>query len=116
MPSGDRTGPMGMGSRTGRAAGYCAGYGAPGYTNRAFGRGCGMGMGRGGGRRGWRNRFFAIGLPGWVRALRGEAAPSEPAVRGQTLETLKDQARSLEGMLADVKRRMEELEGAAAKK
>ncbi|NOX97263.1 MAG: DUF5320 domain-containing protein, partial [Nitrospirae bacterium] len=26
MPGGDGTGPMGLGSRTGRAAGFCAGY------------------------------------------------------------------------------------------
>lgn len=33
MPGGDRTGPMGMGPMTGRAAGRCAGYGAPGSMN-----------------------------------------------------------------------------------
>ncbi|MFX1454113.1 MAG: DUF5320 domain-containing protein [Promethearchaeota archaeon] len=48
MPSGDRTGPRGLGSMTGRSLGYCAGYDTPGYT-----RGPGMGgawrRGRGGG-------------------------------------------------------------------
>lgn len=64
MPRGDGTGPMGMGPMTGRAAGYCAGFGAPGYVNpgpgwgygrgRGFGRGFGPGFGRGFGRRaGW---------------------------------------------------------------
>ena len=33
MPGGNRTGPMGMGPMTGRAAGYCAGYPVPGYMN-----------------------------------------------------------------------------------
>jgi len=33
MPWGDGTGPMGMGPMTGRAAGFCAGYGVPGYAN-----------------------------------------------------------------------------------
>ena len=33
MPGGDRTGPSGMGRRTGRIAGFCAGYPAPGYAN-----------------------------------------------------------------------------------
>lgn len=33
MPRRDRTGPAGMGPMTGRAAGYCAGYGTPGYMN-----------------------------------------------------------------------------------
>ena len=33
MPFGDGTGPRGMGPRTGRGAGYCAGFGQPGFTN-----------------------------------------------------------------------------------
>jgi hypothetical protein len=33
MPFGDRTGPAGMGPMTGRAAGFCAGFPAPGYMN-----------------------------------------------------------------------------------
>jgi hypothetical protein len=33
MPFGDRTGPRGMGPMTGRRAGYCAGFGRPGFTN-----------------------------------------------------------------------------------
>lgn len=82
MPGGDRTGPLGFGPMTGRAAGYCAGYpfagfmnpfygrgfargwsGYPftGLTTKLFGRGCGMGFGRGGGR-GRQNRFFSYGL------------------------------------------------------
>ncbi len=52
MPGGDRTGPSGLGSMTGRGLGYCAGYDMPGYTrglgmSRAGGRGRGMGYGRG---------------------------------------------------------------------
>jgi len=48
MPRGDGTGPLGMGPMTGRAAGYCAGYGMPGYMNPGYGRGCqnwGVGFG-----------------------------------------------------------------------
>jgi len=33
MPGGDETGPQGMGSMTGRAAGLCTGNNAPGYMN-----------------------------------------------------------------------------------
>ena len=55
MPRGDRTGPQGMGPMTGRAAGYCAGYDAPGYADPRFGRAYGMGRGYGGGGRGWRS-------------------------------------------------------------
>ncbi len=76
MPLGDGTGPMGYGPMTGRAAGYCAGYGMPGYMNpvpgggwgmgRGWGRGFGWGRGRG---RGWgRGRGFGRGR-GWGRGF-----------------------------------------------
>ena len=53
MPFGDGTGPRGMGPMTGRGAGYCAGFGRPGFTNPMpgrgrFGVGFGLGLGRGG--------------------------------------------------------------------
>lgn len=54
MPSGDRTGPRGMGSGTGRGAGYCSGNEEPGYMNRepmVVNRGRGRRGGRRGGRR-----------------------------------------------------------------
>jgi len=38
MPGGDGTGPMGLGSRTGRATGFCAGYHRPGFANPFPGR------------------------------------------------------------------------------
>jgi hypothetical protein len=33
MPFGDGTGPMGLGPRTGRGVGFCAGFGSPGFAN-----------------------------------------------------------------------------------
>jgi len=55
IPGGDGTGPSGWGPRTGRAAGYCAGYPIPGYANPIprFGRRFGAGRGRGRGFRRW---------------------------------------------------------------
>jgi hypothetical protein len=53
MPRGDRMGPLGMGSRSGRGAGHCAGFDVPGFANPRPGRGRGWGFGRGGG--GWRH-------------------------------------------------------------
>jgi ribosomal protein L15 len=50
MPGGDRTGPRGLGPKTGRSLGYCSGYDSPGYANPSFGRGFGRGWGRGFGR------------------------------------------------------------------
>lgn len=50
MPSGDRTGPMGQGPRTGRSLGFCSGYDMPGNL-KGFGGGMsrrgGFGRGRG---------------------------------------------------------------------
>jgi len=53
MPYGDRTGPEGRGSMTGRRAGYCVGNDRPGSyepSGYGIGRGGGRGLGRGGGR------------------------------------------------------------------
>lgn len=119
MPAGDGTGPMGMGPMTGRATGFCAGYGMPGYMNPIPGRGFGMGFGRGrgfwGGGRGWRNMFHATGLHGWARAgvPAGTpfAAPYATALtKEQELEMLKGQAGSFEAALGDIRKRLQELE------
>jgi hypothetical protein len=45
MPFGDGTGPMGLGPMTGRGAGFCAGFGMPGFTNLIPGRRFGFGWG-----------------------------------------------------------------------
>ncbi len=52
---------------TGRGAGYCAGYGVPGYVNTAPGGGLGRGGRFGGHGRGFRHGYYATGLPGWAR-------------------------------------------------
>ena len=43
MPQGDRTGPNGQGSMTGRRMGFCAGFNVPGCMNGGLGRGRGFG-------------------------------------------------------------------------
>jgi hypothetical protein len=123
MPGGDRTGPMGMGPMTGRAAGFCAGFPVPGFMNPFAARGF-WGRGRGGGR-GWRNRFYATGVPGRERAAWGwpafaagwrygvpYAAPyPQPAVsRDEELDLLKRQAEGFASTLAEIKKRIAELE------
>jgi len=61
MPGGDKTGPMGQGSRTGRGMGYCAGFNQPGFmTGFPGGMGLGRGMGRG---RGMGVRFGGTVVP-----------------------------------------------------
>ena len=47
MPSGDRTGPLGKGQKTGRALGYCTGNNEPGFRRDGLGRGLGRGQGLG---------------------------------------------------------------------
>ncbi len=115
MPAGDGTGPMGLGPRTGRGLGYCAGYGAPGYMNPAPGRGLGLGWGRGRGwglGRGWRHAYYATGLPGWARAgyapAWGGYAP--PVSAEQESNWLKGQAEALRRQLDAINQRLEELE------
>jgi len=128
MPGGDRTGPAGAGPMTGRAAGYCAGFGVPGFMNPIPGRGL---WGRGGGW-GWRNWFYATGLPGWARAVQGwpayggpgfagaypppyagayPAGTADPAeVRKQELGWLKGQAEYFEDALDGIRKRINDLE------
>jgi len=114
MPGGDRTGPMGFGPMTGRAAGFCAGYSEPGYMNPVAGRGYG-GRGRGfcgrGSGRGWRNWYYATGLPDWARAgfgFWGHAAPTASAE--QELTGIKQQADFMQDSLSQINKRIEQLE------
>jgi len=115
MPRGDRTGPMGAGPMTGRGAGYCAGYGVPGYAYPMPGRGFGLGWGGGWGRgRRWRHWQYATGLPGWARfgpvPAWGYGPYAEPVTREQEIESLKAQAGWLEEQLQAVNRCLGELE------
>lgn len=118
MPAGDRTGPIGRGPMSGRAAGYCAGFGMPGYANPLPGQGFGMGFGRGrgawgrgfgGGGRGWRHMYFATGLPGWARF--GAYPQPNPQVDPETeKQALKNQAEALQLELDFIKKRLSEIE------
>jgi hypothetical protein len=130
MPGGGRTGPMGMGGMTGRAAGYYAGFGAPGSANPIAGRGLGMGFGRGhgargrgagGGGRGWRNMFYATGLPRWMR-FGGNAAPDRYQTSYQKqdpemeMHTLKNQAQILRSELDTIEKRLAEIKTGTAER
>lgn len=103
MPRGDGTGPMGMGSMTGRGAGFCAGFASPGYakqTGYATGFGCG---------RGFRRMYNATGLPGYARysanAMASASADDEK-------ELLNRQANFLENQLKQVKKRISNFDDA----
>jgi hypothetical protein len=123
MPAGDGTGPYGMGPMPGRAAGYCGGYDAPGWSNPGPGWGLGFGWRGGGGRGGgWRHRnwYYATGVPGWARAgypppwgappawaYGPFAGPPEPE---QEVAFLNQQAKWLQQQLDRISQRLEELE------
>ena len=117
MPGGDGTGPMGMGPMIGRAAGFCAGYGMPGYMNPIPGRGYGMGFGRGRGfwgRGGGRGRgFWGRGWGAWGGVPYGApyAAPyAAGPTKEQELDMLKGQAEQFEAALGDIRKRLQEIE------
>ena len=109
MPRGDRTGPGGMGPMTGRAAGYCAGYPAPGYANPVPARGFGFGFGGGG--RGWRHWYHATGLPRWARgyAPGWGYGPYAPPTGEQEADALRTQAEWLQGQLDAIQEHIKEL-------
>ncbi|MEW6187044.1 MAG: DUF5320 domain-containing protein [Thermodesulfobacteriota bacterium] len=105
MPGFDRTGPLGMGPRSGGGRGFC-GPGVNRYSagigwfgrGRGLGRGLmGMGLGWGGffaGPRSWRRGFF----PGYNPTTDEEAS------------VLKGKAASLKEMLGSIEQRLRELE------
>ncbi|MGE4545512.1 MAG: DUF5320 domain-containing protein [Pedobacter sp.] len=109
MPRGDGTGPRGMGSRTGRVTGFCAGFEMPGYANSVRAGGGAMRCGRG---RGWRNMFYATGLPGSAR-FGGYGMPYGQSDRPDAemqKHLLKRQAEDLQDELNSVKKRLAEVE------
>jgi hypothetical protein len=108
MPQGDRTGPMGQGSRTGKSLGLCSGYDTPGFAKgyggqgRGFGIGRGMGNGRGFGRgRRSGNVFsgFSQGFP-WMPSIS----------KDEEIKHLKSQADSLQRSQQAIEKRLGELE------
>jgi hypothetical protein len=110
MPRGDGTGPLGQGPRTGRAAGYCAGYDVPGFMNPVSGRGFwGRGFRGGGGGRGYR-WFWRTGYYGYP----GPAVPPVPPVApypGTPYQAdPKEEIKYLEGVAETVKKELEAIQ------
>jgi hypothetical protein len=101
MPGGDGTGPMGLGPRTGRGAGYCAGFNAPGFANPLPRRGIGFG-------RGFRGRGFEF--------RRMAFAPTEPVYREpvelskeEKIKILEADRKDIEAELEEIKKEIEEI-------
>ncbi len=118
MPRGDRTGPHGVGPRTGRGLGFCTGNEEPGYANPAYGLGRRMGRGVGRGRStGWRagrgagwgrgNRNFFGGPPGWGRAVLADSG----IAKEDEISWLESQAQRLKDSLENLQKRLDTLKG-----
>jgi hypothetical protein len=104
---------MGMGSMTGRGAGYCAGYEMPGFASNIpeslFGGGFGRGRGRG-----RRNMSYAAGRSRGMRfAGYGSPsyypAPSQPTDPESEKQALKNQAQALQSELDFIKKRLSDM-------
>lgn len=108
MPGGDRTGPLGHGPMTGRAAGLCAGYPNPRYAPLGLGRGQGRGFGRG---------FWGCGRGLRWRRYYGDSYYPTPFYRGsypepskeEEISYLEDTVKELEEELKAAKDRIQEL-------
>ncbi|MBY9008556.1 MAG: DUF5320 domain-containing protein [Candidatus Lokiarchaeota archaeon] len=122
MPGGDRTGPRGLGIRTGRVLGYCAGYDAPGSTygpGFSYGRGGGRGMvwssgrGRGYGR-GWDYREPIYPPIIHTAPVYTSRIPLEPvdklAMLKQEKSYLESEVKGIGKALEDISKSIEELE------
>ncbi len=131
MPGGDRTGPSGFGSRTGRGLGYCAGYDTPGYS-KGYGmgrgggwwRGGGLGFGRGPGRGRGYGRGWNYGAPGYypyaaVPPVYNPYAPgvlptispeNELAMLKQDKDYLSSEMEGIKRTLDDISKKIEDLE------
>jgi hypothetical protein len=120
MPRGDRTGPLGEGPITERAAGYCAGNarpglgGGPGAGRGAYrpGSGAGFGGGRGcaaGGGFGHRNRFYATGVPFSACTV---PVPEPFLPREEEIELLKSESERLRSVLETIDQRLAQIETA----
>jgi len=114
MPRGDRTGPSGSGSMSGRGAGFCAGSGMPGFANDAQGRGAGWFSCLRRGVRGNRNWFHRTGLFGWQRcgADNYGSASVPPWTKDNEIQALNDELQGFERATEQIRSRLTELEKA----
>jgi len=117
MPFGDGTGPRGLGPRTGRGTGYCAGFCMPGSMSPVPG-GSGFGFGRGGramgcqwfgAGRGWRNWYGAAGMSRWAGT--GYGYPSAPSYTAEEeIALLREDAEFLQKQLQEIQSRISTME------
>lgn len=99
-------GPAGLGPRTGRAVGYCAGYNVPGYLNPAPGFGGRRFLGRGRGFCQYWRFYFPTPPPYYVPYHADVPYHIDPKEEAKTLQ---DVASQLRKDLEAVEKRINEL-------
>jgi len=106
MPRGDRTGPNGFGSMTGRGLGFCNGYENPGFLKgtprggAGLRRGFSYDLGRGNGYgRGFRNRRFAY--PPYYNSSNYPQVDEEEYLSSE-IDALKKELEALETRLSEL--------------
>ena len=115
MPGGDRTGPRGLRSTTGRGLGYCAGYDSPGFT-KGPGMGRGQGWGRGGGvgyGRGWgyRSPSYAPVYTPYPSGIIPKITPeNQLTMLKQEKEYLESEINGIKSAIDNISTKIEELE------
>lgn len=118
MPGGDGTGPAGMGPMTGRGAGYCNRYPFPGFANPmpgwGYGFGFGQGRGMGLGFRGGRGGRWGFPYAGYGYAVPFAVPYGTAPTRQQEIEMLREEAKCFESALAEINKRISDLEAGNA--
>ena len=100
MPGGDRTGPLGQGSMTGRRMGFCTGSE---NTSFAYGRGCRQGRGYG-----FRAGFQNVPFKNLINPISNtQAQISEKTLIENDISVLKEQLQYLEKRLSKVQENTE---------
>ena len=107
MPRGDKTGPNGLGSMTGRGAGFCAGNKTAGFENEEFtrrGQGMGRRLGNGNGMGRGNRGGFGFG------AGRGIGYRQQEAIRTEAENTdLEERISSLEDLIKNLSSEVKKL-------
>jgi hypothetical protein len=113
MPRGDQSGPEGKGPKTGRGAGFCAGFDMPGYANNEIPR---LGIGWRSRRRGQRLPFNYCGRGfGGMRFAAYEVPDPVNITPEEKLGRLKQREKWLQEQLNEIQEDIQNIEGDSKK-
>ncbi|MCP4726477.1 MAG: DUF5320 domain-containing protein [bacterium] len=107
MPRGDRTGPGRAGPLTGRAAGFCAGFKAPGYSNHTGGRNFGFSYGNNSGR-GMGMAWGKMRNHGWQNSDIPSDTLAQPITESDEKQYLESRIAALKGEMKAIEKKLKE--------